>query len=158
MSGVWQGRIAVAEGASIWTILTTGGALGSFFALLTVMIRQRVPMRNIKVQADERFRDELAERVRALEDKIERKDETHALEMERERATHAAEIKLLRHRLNNVTQCLDALLMLIKANPDKAGDAVSAIENMRAKQLVAEAQESGAVSAAKIKSAKGAGE
>lgn len=50
----------------------------------------------------------------------------------------------------DVTQCFDALLLLIKANPDKAGEVVVMIEEMRAKQLVAEAEEKAIIRAAEI--------
>lgn len=103
------------------------------------MVRQWVPLRKIKVDAEQKFRDDLADRVTKLEALLEKKE-----------ADHAAEIATMRHRLNNVSQCFDALLMLIKADPGRASDWVKQIEDMRARQLVAEAAEKGAVHAAKI--------
>ena len=61
-----------------------------------------------------------------------------------------AERTVDRHRLNNVTQCLDALLMLLEVAPDKAADHVAKIKKMRADQMNAEALEKGVIAAASL--------
>lgn len=123
---------------------TAAGAWASFLALLGLLVRQWVPLKRLKKEADEKFRDDLAERVSSLEAKLDEKEKSHA-----------AELAIMRHRLNNVTQCLDALLLLIEAAPEKASEAAEKIKRMRGEQMVAEAAEKGAVHAAKITAGKG---
>lgn len=65
-----------------------------------------------------------------------------------------AERSVDRHRLNNVTQCLDALLMLLETAPEKAAAHVIRIKEMRAAQMAAEAAEKGAIHGATIKGGK----
>jgi uncharacterized membrane protein YheB (UPF0754 family) len=84
-------------------------------------------------------RDEMGDRI----DKLERM-------LDRQQIRHNAERSLDRHRLNNINQCFDALLLLLKANPEKSAEAVTMIEEMRAKQLVAEAEEKAIIRAAEI--------
>jgi len=84
-------------------------------------------------------RDEMGDRI----DKLERM-------LDRQQIRHNAERSLDRHRLNNINQCFDALLLLLKANPEKSAEAVAMIEDMRAKQLVAEAEEKAIIRAAEI--------
>jgi hypothetical protein len=69
---------------------------------------------------------------------------------DRQQIRHNAERALDRHRLNNINACFDALLLLLKANPDKAQEAVVMIEEMRAKQILAEAEEKAIIRAAEI--------
>lgn len=64
-----------------------------------------------------------------------------------------AERAVDRHRLNNVTMCLDALLLLLETAPEKAAEHVARIKEMRAAQMRAEAAEKGAIHAAAIKGA-----
>lgn len=84
-------------------------------------------------------RDEMGDRIAKLE-KV----------LDRQQLRHSAERALDRHRLNNITACFDALLLLLKANPDKSAEAIILIEDMRAKQLVAEAEEKAIIRAAEI--------
>lgn len=114
-------------------LVTTWGVIATAF------IKQWGPWRKIKVDADEAFRVALSERVTSLE-------RLNA----RQAARHEAERAHDRHRLNNVTQCFDMLLMLIKTNPDKAGEVVEMVEAMRARQLIAEAEEKAVIRAAEI--------
>lgn len=84
--------------------------------------------------------DKLRERIEKLESASERKDKQH----EAERAAD-------RHRINNLSQCLDALLLLIEQDPSKAAEAASAIRRMRAEQLERENAEKAAIRVAVIK-------
>lgn len=74
-------------------------------------------------------------------------------EMRAQIAALEAERQIDRHRINNLTQCLDALLMLIEQDPSKAAAAATRIKGMRADQMAAEAAEKGAVAAGKVKEA-----
>ena len=107
--------------------------------LVGLLIRQIVPWKRIASDAEARLRDDLIRRV----DKLERAQE-------RERARHEAERRALHHQLGHVTQCFDALLLLIEAAPEKAREHVKKIKEMRARQLVAETEEKAIIKAAEI--------
>lgn len=132
----------VAHGFS-WT---AAGAWATFLALLGVIVRQVGPWRKQRDDAEDKLRTDLLKRVENLEKTIEHKDRLG----EQERARHEAERALDRHRLNNVTQCLDALLMLLEQAPERATEAVARIKEMRGKQIVAEAAEKATIRAAEI--------
>lgn len=119
-----------------WTVAGIWVAALSLFGLV---IRQIGPWRKQISEAEDHLRADLLRRVAKLERTL-----------ERERTRHNAERALDRHRLNNVTQCFDALLLLIKANPDKAAETVEMIEQMRARQIIAEAEEKAIIRAAEI--------
>jgi hypothetical protein len=93
-----------------------------------------------QVSADEQtLRADLLRRVERLEQTL-----------DRERLRHNAERALDRHRLNNITQCFDAMLMLIETTPERASEIVTKIKEMRAVQMKAEAQEKAIIRAAEI--------
>ena len=108
-------------------------------SLLALVIRQILPWRKQKQDVAEHLRDNLLHRVEKLE-----------RQLERERMRHNSERALDRHRLNNVTQCFDAMLMLIEMNPEKAKDVVVKIKEMRAAQVMAEAEEKSIIRAAEM--------
>jgi hypothetical protein len=105
-------------------------AWGAFMVLLGIIVRQVGPWRKQSHDSEKEFRDGLIKRVEKLE---------RTLEVER---------ALDRHRLNNVTQCLDALLLMLEAAPDKAAEIVARIKTMRSEQIQAEALEKAAIHAA----------
>jgi 7,8-dihydro-6-hydroxymethylpterin-pyrophosphokinase len=119
--------------------VTAAGIWIAALSFIGLLIRQIGPWKRQVSEAEEHLRNDLLRRVEKLERTL-----------DRERTRHNAERALDRHRLNNVTQCFDALLLLIKANPDKAGEVVVMIEEMRAKQLIAEAEEKAIIRAAEI--------
>lgn len=129
---------------------TSAGAWASFIALLGIIARQVNPWRTQSVNAEQRLRDDLLKRVVKLEGDLEAERTRHAATRERDRIRTEAERSLNRHQLNNITGCFDAFLMLVKANPDKAAQAVAMVEEMRAKQIVAEAAEKAAIHAADL--------
>jgi signal transduction histidine kinase len=112
--------------------LLVGGALVSW-------IRSRPSLRQIETSADADLRRDLLKRVETLERRL-----------DEERALHEAQIAIMRHRLNNSDQCIDALLMLLETSPDKVSEAVVMIKDMRVRQREAEAVEKAAFHAAKI--------
>jgi predicted glycoside hydrolase/deacetylase ChbG (UPF0249 family) len=122
---------------------------GAIFALanlllgggvVTAWVKLRPKMREIAQTAEEKLRDDLMERVR----KLEAAAEAQAAAREAERARHEAEMSIMRHRVNNSDQCLDALLLLLKTSPDKVDQAVHHIEAMRVRQREEIALEKGA--------------
>jgi hypothetical protein len=118
---------------------TAAGVWTAVLMLVGIVIRQIGPWRKQTIEAEQRLRDDLLGRVTRLEQV-----------RDRERRRHEAERALDRHRLNNVTQCFDALLLLIEAAPEKASDTVARIKEMRATQLKAESLEKAAIHAVDI--------
>lgn len=90
-------------------------------------------------QAEELLRTDLVSRLHRLE--------TSA---SRQQLRHNAERALDRHRLNNITACFDALLMMLRVNPEKATEAIKLVEEMRSKQFAAETEEKAIIRAAEI--------
>lgn len=119
--------------------VTAAGVIVAALSLFGLLIRQIGPWRRQITEVEEHLRSDLLRRVGRLERTL-----------ERERARHNAERSLDRHRLNNITQCFDALLLLIKANPENASEAVALIEELRAKQVAAETEEKAIIRAAEI--------
>lgn len=107
-----------------WTV-----SWAAFFVMLGVLIRQLVPWRKAKLDADQKLREDLLARVTILEHKL-----------ERQQTRHDAERSLDRTSLSNVTQCFDAMLLLIELAPEKAAETAVRIRDMRAAQMQAEAE------------------
>lgn len=68
-----------------------------------------------------------------------------------------ANLGVLRHRLNNLSGCFDATLLLIEMAPEKSADLVQKIKELRQTQMLAEAAERAAVMAAAIAPEDGVG-
>jgi hypothetical protein len=124
------------------------GAWASFLALLGVIARQVGPWRKLSIDAETGFRDGLLVRVEHLEAALQRKDtETEVLRLsfEAERASY-------RHRINNLNNAFNALLLLLKKGVP-VEEAVEAVEKMRAGDLLRETQEATELRAAGIAAA-----
>lgn len=119
--------------------LTTAGIWVAAIGLVGILIRQIGPWNRQAHQAEVQLRNDLMRRVRRLESGI-----------ERERTIHKAEIQMDRHRLNNITGCFDALLLLIEMAPEKAAESVRRIKEMRSRQMGDEAAEKATIRAAEI--------
>ena len=118
-----------------------GGALVAF-------IRTRPTLTKIKNEREATLLEAMGSRIKDLEAKLDKEE----AKREEAAAEHAAERAADRHRINNLTQCFDALLLLLKQSPDKAAEAVAMITEMRAKQMEAEAIEKSNIHAARIQS------
>lgn len=127
-------------GQFTWTGL---GVWASFFALLGIIVRQVGPWRKLSIDSEKAFRDDLVKRVEKLERRL-----------DRQRIRHEAERALDRHRINNLQQCFDATMLMLKAVPEKAAEIIEEIEKMRATQLEAEALEKAAIHAAMLQDLK----
>jgi hypothetical protein len=97
---------------------------------LVAWIKQRPAMAAIEQSTEERLRSDLIARVEKLEAKI-----------DAERDRYERLIAIMRHRLNNSNQCLDALLLLLKTSPERGEEAIRMIEEMRARHREIEAIE-----------------
>ena len=130
--------VPVAVTGFTWTAVLMGIANLLIGGLLVAIVRTRPALKKIANEREASLLEERAQEMAAMRERLER--------LEAERAVD-------RHRLNNVTQCLDALLMLLETAPDKAAEHVSRIKDMRARQMAAEAAEKGAIHATAIKGA-----
>ncbi len=144
--------------------ISMGGWGLAFITLFGLLLRQIGPWRKQITETEERLRTELTAALSAERTAHAMELRAHALErdemgdridklekcLDRQQLRHNAERALDRHRLNNINQCFDALLLLLKMNPDKSAEAITMIEDMRAKQLLAEAEEKAIIRAAEI--------
>lgn len=125
---------------------TAIGALGTFvvslLGLIGLWVKFGPKWREIAVSAEQGFRDDLISRLEKVEKTL-----------EIERAQHEAERSLDRHKFNNLSQCFDAVMLMLEATPEKAPEIVVRIKEMRATQLQAEALEKAAIHAARMEHA-----
>ncbi|RYM07986.1 hypothetical protein [Sphingobium cupriresistens] len=131
--------IAVSAHGFSWT---AAGAWATFLVLLSalgVLVRMIGPWKKQTTDAEDKLRTDLMARVEILEKKLEHKD-----------AIHAAERALDRHKIRNLNQCLDAVLMILETAPEKTVEVVGKVRVMREAQLKAEAAEAAAIHAAEI--------
>jgi hypothetical protein len=126
--------------------VTAGGVVVAALSLLGLLIRQIGPWKKQATDAEANFRAELLARETLLTGRVDWLERT----ITRERRVHSAERALDRHRLNNITQCFDAMLLLIEMNPDRATEIVVKIKEMRATQVLAEAEEKAAIRVAEM--------
>jgi hypothetical protein len=123
-------------------------------SLLGLLIRQVGPWRSQITQAEERLRVELTAQVHEERDaRMAADSRIEAMErkLTRQQIRHNAERALDRHRLNNINACFDATLVLLEMNPDRAVEVVQKVKEMRAAQMLAEAEEKAIIRAAEIK-------
>jgi hypothetical protein len=118
---------------------TAGGAWTAVALIVVALARQINPWRKASIDAGERLRDDLLRRVEKLERELDRKE-----------VRHQAERSLDRHKLNNVSQCFDAMIIMLEAAPEKVAEIVVRIKEMRKRQLEAEAIEKATIHAAEI--------
>jgi hypothetical protein len=137
---------------------TAAGAWASFLALVGIIVRQVGPWRKQSLDAEKGFRDDLITRVQRLEDTLEIERTKRESDRESLRARHEAERAIDRHKIRNLQTCFDALVMMLKADPEKVGAVIEHIERLRADQLKAEALESAALHAAVMQQAGQEGE
>lgn len=127
--------VPVAVHGFTWTAALMGLANILIGGLLVTIVRTRPALKKI---ANEREANLLNERAQEMEN------------MRRSIAKLEAERANDRHRINNLSQCLDALLLMIEMDPTKAAEAAARIKAMRAAQMAAEAVEKGAIHSADI--------
>lgn len=127
--------IPVAVTGFTWSAALLGLANLLIGGLLVQIVRTRPTLKKI---ANEREANLLTERAQEMEGM-----RRAIAKLEAERATD-------RHRINNLSQCLDALLLMIEMDPTKAAQAAAKIKAMRASQMDAEATEKAAIHVAEI--------
>ncbi len=138
--------VAVAVHGVTWTtilvgllnVLVSGGLVGGVVA----WIKTRPNLAQIGNARRKDELDAMAERIATLEGKI-----------ETERARHEAEVAILRHSVANSNTCLDAILLLLEAAPEKAAEHAAKIRTMRQDMRDREDREKLNFAAAKIQAA-----
>jgi uncharacterized membrane protein YhiD involved in acid resistance len=131
--------IAVQAHGFSWT---AAGAWATFLVLLSalgLLVRMIGPWKKQTTDAEDKLRGDLMARVDKLEKALEQKDKLHA-----------AERSLDRHKIRNLNQCLDAVLMILETAPEKTVEVVGKVRAMREAQLQAETAEAAAIHAAEI--------
>lgn len=127
-------------------LVTSGALLLAALSLLGLLIKQIGPWRKQVTEEEAVFRADLRAENGALKDRIGKIERI----LRRKEIRHNAERSLDRHKLGNLQACFDATILLLEMNPDRAGDVVAKIKEMRAAQMVAEAQEAAIIRAAEI--------
>jgi len=92
----------------------------------------------------------MGKRIAELEARLDRQSVQHEAKIEMERREHAAELQIMRHRMNNLDQCLTMLLALIELDPDRARESATRVRQMRERQEANEIAEKGAIAAARL--------
>lgn len=92
----------------------------------------------------------MGKRIAELEARLDRQSVQHEAKIEQERREHAAELQIMRHRMNNLDQCLTMLLALIELDPERARDSAARVRQMRERQEANEIAEKGAIAAARL--------
>lgn len=138
--------------AGVWTGVVVAG-----LALLTTIARQWGPWKTIA--RDERLaeHDRHEARIKILEERLDQQAAAHTqalltkdAQAAAKEAQHDAEISAMRHRMNNLDQCLTMILMLIEQDPEKAQQAATKVREVRERQEATERAERAAISAARI--------
>lgn len=124
---------------------------GVLIILVTAMVRLWPAMTKLSTDREKTL---LAARA---DDNADLRQRVEDLEtrLEQDRARHEAQRRIDRHQINNLTQCLDALLLLLEVAPEKAADHVAKIKAMRERQAANETLEKSAVQVASIHAANG---
>lgn len=126
--------------------VTAGGVIVVALSLIALLIKSIGPWSKQRSDAEEAFRNGLLKREGDLTERVNKLEGA----MTRQQIRHNAERALDRHRLNNITACFDALMLLVETSPEKASEAVAKVRQMRADQMRAEAEEKAIIRAAEI--------
>ena len=116
-------------------LLTT--ALSGLVGVAMLFIKQRPAMRKQSDLVNENLRAALLKRVEKLE-----------TASERQHKRHEAERALDRHKVANLNQCFDAVMLMLETSPEKAPEIIAKIKIMQEAQIKAEAVEAAAIHAA----------
>jgi uncharacterized protein YhaN len=154
--------IVVAQsGLTYGSMLMSGIFSVAFLSLIGIIWKTRIPMKQMKIGAEEKLRADLMEqlekqdtdhtaRVLRLENRLDDQKRAYENKLEYERVVHANDLATMRHRMNNLDQCLTMLLALIEENPEKAQAAAKRVREMREKQEAAEVAEKATLAAARV--------
>lgn len=136
-----------------WTpiLLTVANLL--LGGVVVAIVKSWPALRKIHADREANLLNERAEEMAGMRDRIDRLEATLAQKDKQHEAERASD----RHRINNLSQCLDALLMLIEQDPQRAAEAAAKVREMRGEQLQRENAERATIRAAAITGAKSNG-
>lgn len=155
-------------GADVLTGIVKLIPWAALIGLIGLIWKARIPMRKMSLDADASLRADLLKQlneqegahkaeiaslrlvIEKLEERLETQRAAYEAKLDYERVTHAGEMASFRHKVNNLEQSLNMLLVLIETNPEKAQEAAKRTRELREKQETAEAAEKNAITAAKI--------
>jgi hypothetical protein len=141
--------LQTASGGSIRAGVWTGVVLAGI-GVISLIIRQWGPWQVIAGTQRRADIEGMGKRIAELEARLDRQSVQHEAKIELERREHAAELQIMRHRMNNLDQCLTMLLALIELDPDRARDSAARVRQMRERQEANEIAEKGAIAAARL--------
>lgn len=132
-----------------------------FMALIATIWKTRVPMKKLSIASEEKLRADLmaqlekqdidhTARVHRLEGRLDEQKAAYETKLEYERVIHTNDLATMRHRMNNLDQCLTMLLALIETNPEKAQEAAKRVREMREKQEAVESAEKALLAAGRV--------
>lgn len=125
--------------AGVWTLV--GTVVSACAVVAIAIIKQWGPWK--LAATTEREGD--FNRLRSEIDELRSECKSLRKALDSERRHHEAERSVDRHRLNNITQCFDALVLLLETNPERAQEALVKVKEMRSAQMQAEAVEKTAI-------------
>ncbi len=141
--------LQTASGGSIRAGVWTGVVLAGI-GVISLIIRQWGPWQVIAGTQRRADIEGMGKRIAELEARLDRQSVQHEAKIEQERREHAAELQIMRHRMNNLDQCLTMLLALIELDPERARDSATRVRQMRERQEANEIAEKGAIAAARL--------
>lgn len=111
--------------------LGIAGIWGLFGAVILGLVKALPALKKIQSDGDASLREDLLDRIKTLETRV---DSVSSQGVAREEI-HAAEIAVLRHRLNGESATVDALISLLEGNPNFPPETLKRITDSRARQL-----------------------
>ena len=145
-----RAKVPVMEEAFVKVIGASLGAFGVWAVLAGIIVpalsKAFPEWRKVSSSNETSIRDSLMHRVETLEARVVTLEAVNL----RQREQYEAEIRIMRHRLNNESATFDMLLMLIEAAPLKITDHVDRIKKMRFERAQNVAIESGAMVASSV--------
>lgn len=131
--------------AGVWT-----GVILAGIGVISLVIKQWGPWQMIAGQQRRADIEGMGRRIADLETRLDRQTMQYEAKLDQERREHEAEIQTMRHRMNNLDQCLTMLLALIEQDPAKASDAAARVRQMRERQEANEVTEKSIIAAARL--------
>lgn len=111
-------------------------------AILLAIVRAWPALKKIQTESDTSLRENLLSRIKDLETRIDKISEFHA-----------AEMAVMRHRLNNESASFDALIGLMKAGTNFSPETLQRIEAARAEASAQFISEMNTITAARLAAA-----
>jgi hypothetical protein len=143
-------------GSIMISLVTSAGfltLLGAIIKVIPILKKNALDGNNaLRLDMMKHIAD-LTNRATALEVRLDQQRLMYETQRDYERVAHASELSAMRHRMNNIDQCLTMLLELIEVNPAKAQIAAKKVRDLRAQQESREMAEKATLQAAQLAAA-----